>query len=34
MTGEARLADEIEGRCQRKVAVPQNLSRLWFQAAI
>ena len=21
-------------RCQRKVAVPQNLSRLWFQAAI
>ena len=24
----------LDGRCQRKVAVPQNLSRLWFQAAI
>ena len=28
------LAEAAGGRCQRKVAVPQNLSRLWFQAAI
>ena len=27
-------AEAAVGRCQRKVAVPQNLSRLWFQAAI